>query len=85
MSVIFEANIKLNEQSDWYIELIDTVDGRKEICNDIEEFSKSIEKLGEDYGGRIDEVKWSKDDNLSSEQFEEINSKMRAYQEELDK
>ena len=87
MSVIFEAKIKNNGQGphDWFIELTDTVINKTETCNDLEEFSKKIEELGDNYGGRIDEVKWSQDDNVSAEQYSEINAGMRKYQEELNK
>ena len=85
MSVIFEARIKNRGESptDWFIELKDTVDGRTENCDDLEEFAKKIEELGADYGGQIDEVKWSQDDNITEEQYSEVNAKMRKYQEEL--
>ncbi|PLY04484.1 MAG: hypothetical protein C0625_16245 [Arcobacter sp.] len=85
MSVIFEAKIKNRGESphDWFIELTDTVDNRMEICNDLEEFSKKIEELGAEYGGQIDEVKWSQDENITVEQLSEINAGMRKYQEEL--
>ena len=63
----------------------DTVINKIEICNDLEEFSKQIENLGSTYGGRIDEVKWSQDKNVSDEQYSEINAGMRKYQEEFDK
>jgi len=85
MSVIFEAKIKNRGEGphDWFIELTDSVDNRVEICNDLEEFSNKIEELGSDYGGQIDEVKWSKDENVTNEQYSEINAKMRKYEEEL--
>lgn len=85
MSIIFEARIKNTGTGphDWFIELKDTVDGRIESCNNLEEFSKKIEEMGEDYGGRIDEVKWFQDDNVTDEQYSEINAGMRKYQEEL--
>ncbi len=89
MSVIFEARIKNKGDgpNDWFIDLTDTVDvdNKVEISNNLEEFSVNIEKLGENYGGQIDEVKWSQDDNVTAEQYSEINAGMRKYQEELDK
>ncbi len=87
MSVIFEATIKNTGESphDWFIELIDTVSSRKEVCNDIEEFSKKIEELGSAYNGQIDQVKWSKDDNITQDQYSEVNAYMRKYQAELNK
>lgn len=87
MSVIFEAKIKCNGEGphDWFIELTDTVINKSEICNDLETFAKQIEELGSSYGGRIDEVKWSQDDDVTAEQYSEINAGMRKYQEELKK
>ena len=87
MSVVFEARIKNRGEAphDWYIELIDTVSSRKEVCNDIEEFSKKIEELGSAYNGQIDQVKWSKDDNITQDQYSEVNAYMRKYQAELNK
>jgi hypothetical protein len=85
LSVIFEARIKNRGQGphEWYIELKDTVDGKTQICEDLESFSKGIEEMGSDYGGQIDEVKWFQDDNVTVEQYSEINAGMRKYQEEL--
>ncbi len=85
MSVIFEARIKNRGEGphDWYIQLTDTINNRVENCNDMDEFSKKIEEFGNDYGGRIDEVKWFQDDNVTDEQYSEINALMRKYQEEL--
>ncbi len=85
MSVIFEARIKNRGKKphDWFIQLKDTVNNRVENCNSLEEFSKKIEEFGSDYGGRIDEVKWFQDNNVTDEQYSEINALMRKYQEEL--
>ena len=87
MSVVFEARIKNRGESphDWFIELTDTVSNKKEECNNLEDFSKKIEEFGSAYNGQIDEVKWSKDDNVTQDQYSEINAGMRKYQEELNK
>ena len=85
MSVIFESVIKCNNLGFAYIELKDTVDGRVEICNDLEDFSKKIEKLGADYGGRIDEVKWSADEDVPQSEIDKIKLAMQKYQEEIEK
>ena len=87
MSVVFEAIIKNRGEAlnDWFIELTDTLSNKKEVCENIEEFSKKIEELGRAYNGQIDEVKWSKDDNITQDQYSEINAGMRKYQEELNK
>lgn len=83
MSVIFEANIKVNRVGNWYIEIKDTVDGRVEICNNLEEFSTKIEEMGTDYGGQIDEVKWNVDENVRPDQLDEVRLGMAKYQEEF--
>lgn len=85
MQVIFESRIKCNKLGTAYIELKDLVDGRVEICNDINEYSKKIEKLGEDYGGRIDEVKWFVDENVPQIELDKIRAEMDKFKEELDK
>ena len=87
MSVIFEARIKNKGESphDWYIELTDTVMNKKEECSNLEEFLKKIEEFGSLYNGQIDQVKWFQDENITEEQYSEVNAGMRKYQEELNK
>ena len=72
MAVIFTATIKMDEKNEWFIELKDETDGRAEICFDMDEFETNIEKLGDDYGGHIDEVKWQKDENVPPVVMDEI-------------
>lgn len=84
MAVIFEAIIKIDEDSKWYIELKDTVDDRVAICFDVDEFSQKVEDFGSDYGGNIDEVKWGKDDNVPPHVMDEIRIEMAKQQEELE-
>jgi len=76
MAVIFEALIKNDDMDGWYIELKDTVDGRVEVCKDLEEFEEKIEELGSDYGGHIDEVRWLKDDDLHPAAMDDLRIKM---------
>ncbi len=76
MAVIFEATIKVDDNQSWYIELIDTVDSRVEKCVSIEEFEQKMQELGQDYGGNIDEVKWSKDEDVAPHIMDEIRMKM---------
>ena len=40
MSVVFEALVKNSDDGGWFIELKDTVDGRIEVCKDLNEFEK---------------------------------------------
>ncbi|RXJ86341.1 hypothetical protein [Arcobacter sp. CECT 8985] len=83
MKIIFEATIKENGLGGWFIQLKDTVDGRIENCNNLEEFSTTIEKMGQDYGGNIDEVKWIVDENVSAEHLTEVKIQMAKYHKEL--
>ena len=85
MAVVFEAAIKVDEELNWYIQLTDTVDGRTHKCLDVDEFSQKVEDFGGDYGGNIDEVKWSKDDNVSPQAMDEIRQIMAEQQEEIEK
>lgn len=86
MSVIFESTIKMTNGSseDWYIELKDTVDNRVEVCKDLSEYSKKVEELGADYGGNIDEVRWSKDDNVPLPIMDKVRFEMSKLQREIE-
>ena len=84
MSVIFESNIKVNEDGNWFIELIDTTDGEVFICNSTEEYEKKFEELSEPYGGAIDEVRWTKADNLRPDHFDQIRLWMSELQRKAD-
>jgi len=81
MSVVFEAIVKNSDDGGWFIELKDTVDGRVVICSDLKEFEAKIQELGEDYGGRIDEVKWISDENLSPQNEQKLRVGMMEYHE----
>ena len=83
MAVVFESTIKNDGLGGWYIELKDTTDERVEICKDIKEYEEKIEKLGEDYGGRIDEVKWLKDKDVDELIMNEVRIQMQEAKEKL--
>lgn len=84
MSVIFESKIILNPTNDgWQIKLTDTVDGRVIVCNTLEEYEKNVEELGADYGGNIDKVNWSVDENVPPYFVDEVRLGMAKYQEEF--
>ena len=85
MAVVFESHIKVDEKGKWFIELKDTVDDRVAICYDMDEYSQKIEDFGADYGGHIDEVKWSKDDDIHPSVMDEIRFEMARQQEDLEK
>lgn len=85
MAVIFESNIKIDPDGSWYIVLIDTVDNRTAVCRDLDEYSQKVEDFGSDYGGNIDEVKWSKDDDVPPQTIDEIRLEMSKHQEDIEK
>ena len=74
--VIFEATIKNDTMGGWFIELKDMMDGRIEVCKDLDEFEEKIEQMGDDYGGHIDEVRWLKDEDLHPSAMDEIRTLM---------
>ncbi len=80
--VVIKSNIESNGIGGWWIRLIDTIDGREMICNDMAEFQINIGLMGDDYGGNI-EVQWSKDENISPEHFNEIELAMHAHKQEM--
>lgn len=85
MSVIFESTIKSNDLGLAYIQLRDTVTDKVEICNDLEDYANKIESLGLEYGGRIDEVKWFVDEDVTQVEIDKIKLAMAKYNEELNK
>ena len=85
MAVVFESNIKVDPDGAWYIVLTDTVDNRTTVCRDLDEYSQKVEDFGADYGGNIDEVKWSKDDDVPPQTIDEIRLEMSRHQEDLEK
>ncbi|QOY54143.1 hypothetical protein HUE87_09665 [Candidatus Sulfurimonas marisnigri] len=86
MSAIFKSIIKMADGSneDWYIELTDIADERVEICKDLQEYSKKIEELGRDYGGNIEEVRWSKDDNVPPHIMDIVRFEMSKLQKDIE-
>ncbi len=84
MAVIFESTIKVDALGEWFIELKDTVDGRVEICKNMQEYADKIQELGNDYGGNIDEVKWSKDDDVAPNIMNEIREEMAVQQAQIE-
>ncbi len=86
--IIFEALVKNSEDGGWFIELKDTTDNRMLICKSLEEFEVQIQKLAEDYGGRVDEVTWISHESLTPENEQKLRVGMmeyhEKYKEELD-
>ena len=84
MGVVFQSHIKINPDGKWYIVLTDTVDNRVAVCHDLDEYSQKVEDFGADYGANIDEVKWSKDDDVPPQTIDEIRLEMSKHQEDID-
>ena len=85
MAVIFESRVKLTEdRTAWCIELKDTVDDRVVMCANLQEYQDKMQELGDDYGGNIDEVKWSKDDDVPFHFMDEIRQGMANIQAEIE-
>lgn len=86
MSAVFESTIKMVDGSreDWYIELKDISDNVVEICKDLSEYSTKIEELGRKYDGLINEVRWSKEDNVPPYIMDVIRFEMSKLQREIE-
>lgn len=84
MSLIFESKIKVDENNEWFIELTDTSIGRVENCKNMDEYKEKFELLGENYGGNIDQVIWSQDDNVPPYHIDEIRQAMADLQAEVE-
>lgn len=86
MSAVFESTIKMVDGSreDWYVELKDTTTGDIEICKDLPEYAKKIEELGKNYGGNIDEVRWSKAENVGPHIMDVVRFEMSKLQREIE-
>jgi len=85
MAVVFESHVKLTEdRTDWCIEITDTVDKRVVMCANLEEYQEQIKDLGDDYGGNIDEVRWSKDEDVPFHFMDEIRQGMANIKAEIE-
>jgi len=83
MPAIFTANVEESDNDTWVIRLTDTEDTRQVICQDMEDFSKQLALMSEDYGSDI-KVQWSKDDDVTDEHFYELHQQMAKIKEDLD-
>jgi hypothetical protein len=87
MGVVFTSTIKVDDTGKWYIEIEDATDEedkRVEVCFDLDEYEKTIEDMGNEYGGHIDEVKWLKDENVSPVIIDEIRVKMAEHRAKIE-
>jgi hypothetical protein len=85
MAVVFESLIKVGEDGMWFIELKDTLGDRVVLCHDLEEYFAKIEDFGADYGGTIDEVKWTKDESVPPHVMDELRLEMSKHQADIEK
>jgi len=77
----FIAHIKNDGIGGWYIELFDEQSGKSEVCKSIKELEEKIERMGEEYGGIVDEVEWVKDADVSEQCMNEIRMEMIDYKD----
>ncbi len=86
MEIIFDATIKVNPKGGgWYIELEDTEEGTIERCDTMEIFETKLNELSEKYTGRLDEVRWSKDDDVTPFYLNEVRLGLIAMDEQIKK
>ncbi len=83
MAVKFISHVDEKNPGDWFIELTDTLGERTVTCNDLKEFQKNIETMGEDYVNDI-EVVWTKSKTLSPVSYQDLNDKMAVLQKEYE-
>lgn len=84
MEVTFDATIKMREKgSGWYIQLEDTEENHVEICDDFEMFEEKLKSMSEKYAGRLDEVIWHKDENVTPFVLNEIRLGLMAIEEQI--
>ena len=81
MAVVFESIVKSDGEGGWCIDLLDTLDERKCTCKDLQEYEKKIQEFGQKYGGHIDEVRWSQEDDLPPAILDQVRLAMSEYQE----
>jgi len=81
-AVKFISHVKQGDNS-WFIELTDTFDDTKVICNDMDEYKKALEDMGSEYGNDI-EVQWIRSKNLTPANIEDLLEKMAKMQEEYE-
>ncbi len=84
MEVIFRAHIKkAANQLGYEIVLSDSISGESIVCSDVRDFSTKIEQMGLAYKGTIDQVIWSKDDDLHPLILDNIRLEMMHEEQEI--
>lgn len=79
-----KANIEENGLGSWLIRIEDSFEKKENICNDMDEFAFLLQTLSQKYEGEV-KVLWSKDENLSQENFLAVQAAMNRLQEKLEK
>jgi hypothetical protein len=86
MEVIFDATIKMNDDdTGWYIELEDSDTGEVEKCDSMEIFEEKLDNMSEKYSGRLDEVRRSKDEDVSPFYLNEVRLGLIAMEEQINR
>lgn len=80
MAVKFTSYVDEKSIGDWFIKLTDDLSKKEFICNNLEEYQKSLEELSLEYGNDI-EVVWKKSKSLSIKSFNDLNTKMEELKE----
>lgn len=83
MAVLFESTIEVNGVGGWQIRLFDTLQKQTVICQSVDDYANKIEQMGMEYAEEI-EVRWSKDENITPEQFADLERDMKKYQDEME-
>ncbi|MCK5293469.1 MAG: hypothetical protein KAJ49_02370 [Arcobacteraceae bacterium] len=88
MAVKFISHVEQDKVGGWYIKLTDTLEETDVICKDLDEYATQIDELGGEYGGDI-EVVWTRSNQLSPDNYRDLEEKMailqEKYQDEIDK
>ena len=81
---VIESIIKTDSIGRWYIEISDTMkEDSSEICYDIEDYAKKVEKMGEDYGPSV-EIMWSSDEGVTPTQIHEVRMQIMAHEARIE-
>lgn len=71
-----------SDEAGWKIRILDNSDNEYSVCRTIADFSNGIVEYGAKHESQINVI-WSKDENVTQEQFHEIEKGMRELQEQV--
>ena len=80
MAVKFISHVEQDKVGGWYIKLTDTLEEKDVICKNLDEYATHIEEMGGDYGGDI-EVVWTRSNQLTPDNYRDLEEKMAILQE----